>query len=43
MNIGEEEEAIEVPVPAHPDEMPLAEPAPEAEPDRQREPEKVPA
>jgi hypothetical protein len=47
MNIGEESEAVEVPVPVHPDDIPV-EPAPpvpaapEAEPQRAA-PAKVPA
>jgi hypothetical protein len=38
MNIGEESEPIEVPMPAHPDQIPAGEPAPEP-----ATPEKVPA
>jgi hypothetical protein len=41
MNIGEEEEVIEVPVPVHPDAVPSEEPAPEEAP--AEEPEEVPA
>jgi hypothetical protein len=44
MNIGEESEAVEVPIPVHPDDVPV-EPAPElpqAEPEH-AEPAKVPA
>ena len=36
MNIGEEDEAIEVPIPVHPDQVPVIDPAPAI-------PEKVPA
>jgi hypothetical protein len=36
MNIGEEEEAIEVPIPLHPDQLPVTMPEPVT-------PEKVPA
>ena len=36
MNIGEEDEPIEVPIPVHPDRAPVIEPAPVT-------PEKVPA
>lgn len=42
MQIGEEDEAIEVPIPVHPDEVPVAEPAPEPAP-AAPEPAKVPA
>jgi hypothetical protein len=39
VNIGEESEPIEVPIPAHPDHLPAVEPLPEPAP----EPEVVPA
>jgi hypothetical protein len=45
VNIGEESEAVEVPIPVHPDDVPV-EPVPEApQPDREAAPEpaKVPA
>jgi hypothetical protein len=40
MNIGEESDPIEVPLPAHPDETPVTEPA---EPAAEPEPDEVPA
>lgn len=32
MNIGQEQDPIEVPIPVHPGEAPAAEPAPQSEP-----------
>jgi hypothetical protein len=45
VNIGEEEEAIEVAIPVHPDDVPWAdpEPGPDQVPAEVPEPEKVPA
>jgi hypothetical protein len=40
MQIGEEEEAIEVPIPLHPGQRPATAPAPVPQP---AEPERVPA
>jgi len=44
MNIGEEQEAIEVPIPMHPDDIPAEQPVP-SQPATQpaTAPEKVPA
>lgn len=41
MEIGEESEPIEVPIPAHPDQLPT--PVPATEPEPAPEPEVVPA
>ena len=43
MEIGEESDPIEVPIPVHPDQVPAEEPKPAAEPAPEREPEQVPA
>jgi hypothetical protein len=44
VNIGEEQEPVEVPVPVHPDDIPKADPTPEPEaPPAPAEPVKVPA
>lgn len=40
MQIGEEQEPVEVPIPLHPGQRPAAAPAPATQP---AEPEKVPA